>query len=217
MITLFVDGYYVNQFDATCLIALEEKGLPYTTVRALLRDGGGLPAALYSKTGISRVPAIQHGDFYLTESAAIVEYLEEAFPPPRFAPLLPTQPRERARARQAMSYVRTEVPALREERSWWMCVYPLDTALVPLSPAAEAQARELVHYVEYLVELGETSAWCLAHADLALTLYRLARTGYALSGPAQRLLDANLVRPSVRAYLEHPRPPNPPPWSRAFG
>jgi hypothetical protein len=44
---------------------------------------------------------------------------------------------------------------------------------------------------------------------------RLANSGHAISPPAQRLLDANLARPSVRGYLDHARPPNPPPQVRS--
>ena len=39
VITLYVDGYFVNQWDASCVVALEEKHLAYSTARALLRPG----------------------------------------------------------------------------------------------------------------------------------------------------------------------------------
>src|SRR5262245_37520317 len=124
MITLYVDGYFVNQWDGVCIVALEEKSLPYSTARAILRDGGGVPPALTERTGIARVPALQDGDFWLTESLAIVEYLEEAFPPPAYTPLFPADLRARARARQAMTFVRTSIVDLRIERPWWARVYP---------------------------------------------------------------------------------------------
>jgi len=202
-LTLYVDGYFVNQWDASVIIALEEKQLEYTTARALLRDGGGVPAALASRTGIARVPVLQHGEHYFCESQAIVEYLEDVFPQPH---VLPAEPVARARARQIMGFVRSSLWALREEREFWMCLYP-PPPLPPLSPAAAEDVRQLYAAVEH-VDLRE---WSIAHADLALSLLRLARTGAELPPHAQRLLDASLVRPSVRAYLGHPRPPNPPP------
>lgn len=211
MITLHVDGYFTNQFDATCVIALEEKRAAYHVSRALLRDGRDMPAALTARTGIARVPALQDREFWLTESLAIAEYIDEVCPGPR---LFPADPRARARARQLMVFLRCELLALREERSWWMCVYP-PPPLPPLSAAAEADARLLTGLIDHFA--GELGAWNLAHADLALTLYRLARTAYPLPAAAQRLLDANLVRPSVRAYLDRPRPPNPPPRDLAAG
>jgi glutathione S-transferase len=214
-LTLYVDGYFVNQWDACCMVALEEKGVPYATARALLRDGGGVPRQLSDHTGIARVPALQHGDTWLTESSAIVEYLEDMFPPPSHGRLLPADPRARARARQLMSFVRYDAYELRDERSWWMCVYPAMPP--PLSARAERHVRELCELATRVVAAGELAEWNIAHADLALTLLRAARTGTELPPDAQRLLDANLVRPSVRAYVEHPRPPHPPPRALAAG
>lgn len=216
MITVYVDGYFVNQYDASVVIALEEKGVPYATSRALLRDGGGVPAALASRTRIARVPAMQDGELWLTESSAIVEYLEERFPPPDHPAVLPEDASGRARARQLMAFVRSELGDLRSERPWWMCVYPAP-APAPLSPAAERSARELCGVVEQFAAAGELAGWNISHADLALTLLRLGRTGYPLPELARRLVDDNVARPSVRAYLEHSRPPNPPPHALAAG
>ena len=213
-LTLYLDGYFVNQWDATCLVALEEKQLAYSCARALLRDGRDIPAALTGHTNIARVPAFQHGDVWLTESSAIVEYLDECFP--ERARLLPADVYRRAKARQCMAFLRSDLFALRTERSWWMCVYPAGE-LAPLSRDAERDARELVDLVVALHAAGELAEWNIAHADLALTLLRLARTGYALPAPAQQFLDANVMRPSVRAYVEHARPPHPPPHVHASG
>lgn len=209
-LALYVDGYFVNQFDACCFVALEEKQLPFTMGRALLRDGGGVPQPLRSRTGIPRVPALQHGDFWLSESSAIAEYLEQVFPPPAYARLLPDEPRARARARQVMAWIRIDLRALRAERPWWMTIYPASPP--PLSPTAERDAQELFDLVAHLDAGGDLAGWNLAHLDLALSLFRLRPTDPALPASSRRLLDANLARPSMRKYLEHPRPPNPPPW-----
>ena len=76
-ITLFVDGYFTSTWDAACYVTLIEKQLEFTTARALLRDGQGVPAALRQHTAIARIPAFQHGDFLLTESLAIEELLHD--------------------------------------------------------------------------------------------------------------------------------------------
>src|SRR6188508_3789074 len=106
-LTLYVDGYFVNQWDASCIVALEEKHLVYSTARALLRDGGGVTPALVGRTNIGRVPALQHGEVWLTESSAIIEYIEEIFPAPAYPRLLPEDSYARAQARQLMSFVRS--------------------------------------------------------------------------------------------------------------
>jgi glutathione S-transferase len=208
-LTLYVDGYFTSQFDACCFVALEEKGLPFTTARAVLREGGGVPGPLRSRTGIPRIPALQHGDFWLTESIAIAEYLEDVFPPPAYAPLFPPGPRSRARARQVMAWVRFDLARLRAERPWSMVIYPASPP--PLSPVAERDARELFDLIEHLDDSGQLAAWNLSHADLALALLRLRPADPALPATARRLLDANLARPTLRRYLDHPRPPHPPP------
>ncbi|HEU0033110.1 MAG TPA: glutathione S-transferase N-terminal domain-containing protein [Kofleriaceae bacterium] len=209
-LTLYVDGYYCNQFDAVCMTALEEKAVPYSTSVALLRDGMGVPPALSSRTGhLSRVPTLQHGDFWLTESLAIVEYLDQAFPSPAYPALFPADPRARARAMQAMAFIRSDIQSVRQERYWAATIYRLPVE--PLSREAEFEIEKLFKLVVMLSAAGCFAEWNISHADLAFTLYRLARTGIPLPEPSQRLLDANLIRPSVRAYIDHARPPNPPP------
>jgi len=209
-ITLFVDGYFTSTWDAGCFVTLTEKQLEFTTARALLRDGQGVPAALHQHTAIARIPAFQHGDFWLTESLAIIEYLEDAFPTPA---VLPAEPWRRARARQIMIWLRSDMRALREERPWQFAIYPGTYA--PLSPAAERDARELCDLVTRLETTNELPHWTIAHADLTFALMRIARTGYPLADAVQAFLVRGIARPSVRAYLDHPRPPNPPPYARS--
>lgn len=217
-LTLYVDGYFTSVWDAVCFVALTEKQLEFTTARALLRDGQGAPARLREQTAIARIPALQHGDFLLTESMAIVEYLEDAFPPPDHVRLLPAAAESRARARQIMAWLRFDQRALRAERPWLLSVYPaaIDLAhpLPPLSAEAERDVAEMLDLVGRLAASGELDEWNIAHADLTFALWRIARCGHALPAAAQRLLDRSVARPSIRAYLEHPRPPNPPPLLR---
>jgi glutathione S-transferase len=215
-LTLFVDGFFTNCWDATCFVALTEKQVEFTTARALLREGQGVPAALREQTAIARIPALQHGEFWLTESLAIAEYLEDAFPPPEYARLLPADPAQRARARQIMAWLRFDQRAVRGERPWQLSIYPPlpDDPLPPLSPEAERDVVELLDLVGRLAASGELDEWNISQADLALQVFRVGRLGYPLTPAAQRLLDRNTARPSIRAYLEHPRPPNPPPRAR---
>lgn len=204
MITVYVDGFFVSPLDGICLIALDEKRAEYHTARALLRDGQGVPASLAAQTTIARVPAIQHGEFFLTESLAIVDYLDQVYPSP---PLFPADPRTRARCRQLMAFVRFDLHALRDERQWWTVVYP-SPQLPPLSPRAQREADELISIAtRFVPQLGEFS---IAHADLALQLMRLSRNGFPIPELLARFIEAIAARPSVRAYLEHARPPNPP-------
>lgn len=214
-LTLFVDGYFTSSWDASCFVALTEKQVEFATARALLREGQGAPAQLREQTAIARIPALRHGEFYLTESLAIVEYLEDAFPPPWHARLLPESPQARARARQIMAWLRFDQRAMRHERPWQWTIYPLDEPAPPLSADAERDVAELFDLVGRLTASGELDEWNIAHADLSFALWRAERGGgLTLPAVAKQLLDNNLARPSIRAYMEHARPPNPPPRVR---
>ena len=205
-LTLFVDGYFANPFDATCFITLTEKQLPFSIARALLRDGQGLPPGLASRTAISRVPALQHGDFVLTESLAIADYLEDTFPERR---VFPAGTRGRARARQIMAWIRFDLRELRWERSWWTTLYP--ATLSPLSASAKKEALELIDVVGRLIAQGDLDGWSIAHADLALTLARIRDDDAPIPDRVRAFRERIYAHPSVRAYIEHPRPPNAPP------
>jgi maleylacetoacetate isomerase len=79
-------------------IALNLKGLSYRTAPVhLLRNGGEQHGAAYlavNPEGL--VPTLQHGEVTLTQSLAIMEYLEEIAPQPA---LLPASAADRARVR----------------------------------------------------------------------------------------------------------------------
>src|SRR5262249_18611430 len=156
------------------------------TARALLRDGQGVPAGLREHAAIGRIPALQHGQFWLTESLAIAEYLDDTFPAPDYPALFPADPEARGRARQVMSWLRADTRQLRDERPWQTVVYP--TSLPPLGPLAARQAAELVELVEWLARAGALETWNIAHADLAFGLMRLTSSAYALPPAAQALL-----------------------------
>jgi glutathione S-transferase len=57
-------------------------------------------------SGYGKVPAIEHGETRLWESAVINEYLDEVFPEPR---LLPSKPSQRAIARIWIDYANTRL------------------------------------------------------------------------------------------------------------
>jgi glutathione S-transferase len=211
-LTLFVDAFFCTRFDFRCFVALEEKGLDYAVSRVMMTEGQGLSPTYKELSLTARVPGMVHGDFWLAESQAIVEYLEDVFPPPAWPRLYPADPRVRARARQVVSFLGSDLNELARERPSWMVAYPASPP--PLSPVARAEADELITLATRLVESGALDAWSIASADLTFALLRLARTGEVLPPTLQALIDANLARPSVRRYLGHERPPNPPQTGR---
>ena len=82
------------------LLALELKRLPYRS-RLLERSKGDLATPSFRELSPrGRVPVLRHGELVLTESIAIMGYLDDLFPEPD---LFGTDPVERARVARAVS------------------------------------------------------------------------------------------------------------------
>jgi maleylacetoacetate isomerase/maleylpyruvate isomerase len=92
-------------------IALNLKGLAYEAVPVhLVRDGGEQHASSYRSLNPQElVPALLDGERVFTQSLAIVEYLDEVHPEP---PLLPVEPRARARVRALAQTIACDVHPL---------------------------------------------------------------------------------------------------------
>ena len=86
MIRLYT--YFRSSAAYRVRIALALKGLPYASVPVhLVKDGGQqLQGAYRAVNPAALVPALQDGDAVLTQSLAIMEYLDEAYPDPALMP-----------------------------------------------------------------------------------------------------------------------------------
>jgi hypothetical protein len=91
------DRAWISPYMFSTFVALREKGLDFEVRRIDLDDGEHNRPPYRDLSLTARVPALTHGDFWVTESNAIVEYLDEAFAAPAFPRLLPAEPRDRAR------------------------------------------------------------------------------------------------------------------------
>src|SRR6185503_20622514 len=90
-LVLHADTAWISPYVFSCFVALHEKVLPFETAGLSLEDGEHHLPGFRDRALTGRVPALQHGDFWLAESSAIVEYLDEAFPDrPK---MLPEDPR----------------------------------------------------------------------------------------------------------------------------
>ena len=92
-VTLY--GSQFSNFVRSARLALEEKGVPYGLEPAALKDPD-----YRSLHPFVRMPALRHGAFRLSESFAIMRYVDEAFDGPA---LQPVDPRDRARMTQWVS------------------------------------------------------------------------------------------------------------------
>lgn len=216
-VVLYVEAFLVSPFDGSCFVALREKGVPFSTSTAMVREGRGQAQHLGAHALVGQVPVLQHGAFWLSESLAIVEYLEDAFPSPAFPRILPRDLRERARARQLLMWLRAHLDHLRRARNSARIFYEADRFDEPLPPfdeAAAGDAARLLDVTDRLVAAGRGDwlfgEFSMADFDLAFALMRLLRTGHAVPAAIGRFVERVWARPSVRAFVERPRPPYPP-------
>jgi glutathione S-transferase len=80
------------------LLACEEKGVSYRL--SPLEFGQHKSPEHLARHPFGRIPALEHGDFKLYEAAAIVRYVDQAFPGPA---LSSSEPRAQARMNQLMN------------------------------------------------------------------------------------------------------------------
>ena len=201
-LTLYVDANFLSPYAMSAYVGLHEKGLPFSIARVDLgaREQHASPYAAVSLT--RRVPALAHGEFHLSESSAITEYLDERFPAPAHAALYPQDIELRAKVRQIQAWLRSDLTPLRQERTTEV-VFRGQQAK-PLSEAAAAAATKLFTVGTALLQHGNQNlfgAWSIADADFALMLNRLVRNGDEV--PAQLADYANLQwqRASVLAWI----------------
>ena len=207
-LTLYVDSFWISPYVFSCFVALREKGLAFETKTVALEKGEQRDVAYKKRTLTGRVPALEHGDFTLAESSAIVDYLEEAFPAPAHPRILPENVRDRARARQILAWVRSDLMPIREERSTNTMFY--EPTKRPLSADAKNAAEKLFFVADTLLADGGSflfGSFGIADADLAFMLHRLILNGDAVPEKVATWAKNVWQRPSVQAFVTHARPP----------
>jgi len=97
--TLYGPGY--STYTRAARLVLEEKGVDYDLVEVDF-IGGGMPSEHVARHPFAKVPALEHDELMLYETAAIERYVDEAFDGPS---LQPTAPAQRARMTQIISII----------------------------------------------------------------------------------------------------------------
>ncbi len=94
-------------------IALNLKGLDYDYVAVDLRTEEHLGTAFRALNPQGLVPALVHDELVLTQSPAIIEWLEERYPAP---PLLPGNPEDRAKVRAMAALISCDIHPVNNRR-----------------------------------------------------------------------------------------------------
>jgi glutathione S-transferase len=186
-------------------VTLREKQLPFDFSTVDLARGENQQADYATRSLTQRVPTLTHGDFALSESSAITEYLEETFPQ---ISVYPQDRHLRARARQVQAWLRSDLMPIRDERSTEVIFYGSRPA--PLSAAAEKAAQKLFAGADALLPVDSPNlfgAWCIADMELTLMLNRLVLNGDPVPQRLRNYATHQWERPSVIQWIELDRPP----------
>jgi glutathione S-transferase len=202
---LYADSQFTSPYAMSVFVALTEKRLLFE-VKTLDLAVGANNDPEYARSSLTqRVPTLIDGEFALSESSAIAEYLDDAYPEP---PIFPTDLQQRARARQVQAWLRSDFMPIREERPTPTIFYrPVSS---PLSSAAQISSRKLCAAASELLSHGGENLfgrWSIADVDLALMLNRLILNGDQIPTDLVRYATAQWERPSIQQWVRRERPP----------
>jgi glutathione S-transferase len=201
---LYVDANFASPYALAAFVSLVEKALTFD-IKTVDLAAQGHHQPDFSRTSITRrVPTLVHDDFALSESSAICEYIDETFPGTR---LYPSDPRDRARARQVQAWMRSDLLPIREERPTFVVF--CGAKRPALSTTARACADLLFSGALMLLEGRADNLfgdWSIADVDLAMMLQRLIVLGDPVP---QRLIDYATLqwrRPALQQWMHQARP-----------
>ncbi len=165
-------GYFRSSAAYRVRIALNLKGLPYTSVSVHLRKGEQREDAFLDINPQGLVPALVDDGEILIQSPAILEYLDEAYPDT--SPLLPDNPLARARVRALAAVITCDI-------------HPLDNLRVLryLTGPLEQPTETMVLWYNHWIAEGFEALERMLSSD--------ARTGRFCHGDTPGLADACLI------------------------
>ena len=199
--------------------ALAELGVDYETRPIGSRTGETKSAEFTAITARQKVPVLQHGDFVLTESMAIVAYISDRFATDKNR-LLPLDPRGRARCLEWCSFALSELDAaslyvIRRHRdlahTYGAAPDVCEAATSYFSQQMRSLDRALTDGQSYI--MGE--AFSAADIILSTCLAWAIRYGVPVSEPAQAYNRRVTSRPAFAIASARNARPEPPASSGA--
>lgn len=201
---LYVDAQFTSPYAMSAFVVLREKGIEFELIAVDLEAGENRTSDYASLSLTQRVPTLVHGDFSLSESSAITEYLEDSFPD---VPVYPKGVRQRAKARQIQAWLRSDLAAVRQERSTLVVFYGQKAP--PFKAVAEVAVQKLIDAAQTLLADGREhlfGQWSIADVDLALMLNRLILNGDTVPALLAQYAERQWQRPSVQEWVNFQRP-----------
>lgn len=161
-----VYGAILSPYVRKVLLVLEAKGVAYENEQVF---PGALPEGYTDISPLGKIPALSDGDFNLSDSTVINEYLEERYPEPS---LMPTSIEARAEARWLEEFADTALVDALLVPFFQRVVAPmrgLETNEEAIAKAEAGSIPKALDYVETVVNGAEFLAdGKLSIADIAM-------------------------------------------------
>ncbi len=152
-----VHGFLLSPFVRKVHLVAAEKGIPIEMVVG--RFGDPSPDFL-AASPFRKIPAMEHGDFGLADSTAIVTYLDALQPDP---PIAPGDARQRARAIWFEEFADTILVAAGGKVLFNRFVGPRLLGLAGDEAMAEQGLKELAPIFDYLETQAPAEGWLAGH------------------------------------------------------
>jgi len=173
-------GYWKSSATWRVRIALQAKSIPYDVIPVNIKTGEQKALPYMEKNPMAQVPVLQYKDavtkqtVYLSQSIAIVEFLEEAFP--NRPALLPVDPEDRAVAREMVELINSGTQPLQN---------------MPMVRRLESMSQGTIKGLDWGKQAIEKGLGALE--VLVVDRHRGGGGPFALGGFAPSLVDACLV------------------------
>jgi len=211
---LYVGEKNISSWSMRGFLALAVKNLEFEERTISLReDKDRARRSEVSPTG--KVPVLHHAidgqTRVIPDSLAIIEYLEETYPPPGHPALWPEDRSQRAHARWLAAAMHSGFMKLRESMSFNLCFLPKQPEP---TPEALAEAGEVLHYWEEALARGGSASgpflfggFGAADIMYAPVVVRLTafRVPAARTPKAAEYMKQVLAHPPVRRWMDPAR------------
>lgn len=193
--TMTIYGATLSPFVRKTVVLAAEKGLEFEIVPV----GGGLtpPPEFLQASPFRKIPALKHGDFAISDSTAIVTYMDALKPEPN---LIPTEAKAGARTVWFEEFGDTLVAACGGKIVFNRIVSPRFLGKPgDLAVADEAQRTEFPKLMDYLETVMPASGYLVED--------RFTLADIAVASPLATLAHADCAvdpaaHPKTAAYLE---------------